>query len=41
LFRHYWVLFKLLITVVATIVLLTYMETFRSMADPARIRAPI
>jgi hypothetical protein len=39
LFRHYWVLFKLLITVVATIVLLTYMETFRSMAgvaaDPA------
>ena len=35
LFRHYWVLFKLLITVVATIVLLTYMETFRSMADLA------
>jgi hypothetical protein len=39
LFRHYWVLFKLLITVVATIVLLTYMETFRFMAgvaaDPA------
>ena len=39
LFRHYWVVFKLLINVVATIVLLTYMETFRFMAgvaaDPA------
>jgi hypothetical protein len=32
LFRHYWVLFKLLINVVATIVLLTYMQTFRAMA---------
>ena len=35
LFRHYWVLFKLLITVVATIVLLTYMETFSAMAAVA------
>jgi hypothetical protein len=35
LFRHYWVLFKLLINVVATLVLLTYMETFRLMADVA------
>jgi hypothetical protein len=35
LFRHYWVLFKLLLNVVATIVLLTYMETFRSMARVA------
>jgi uncharacterized membrane protein len=35
LFRHYWVLFKLLIAVLATIVLLTYMETFRSMAGVA------
>jgi uncharacterized membrane protein len=35
LFRHYWVLFKLLINLVATIVLLTYMETFRFMADVA------
>jgi hypothetical protein len=39
LFRHYWVVFKLLITVFATIVLLIYMETFRQMAmraaDPA------
>ncbi len=35
LFRHYWVLFKLLITVVATIVLLIYMETFGFMAAVA------
>ncbi|MGH2819876.1 MAG: hypothetical protein ACRDJ5_04400 [Actinomycetota bacterium] len=35
LFRHYWILFKLLINVVATIVLLTYMETFRYMAEVA------
>lgn len=35
LFRHYWVLFKLLITVLATIVLLIYMETFRVMAGVA------
>ena len=38
LFRHYWVVFKLLITVFATIVLLAYMETFRTVsrvaADP-------
>jgi hypothetical protein len=32
LFQHYWVLFKLLINVVATIVLFTYMQTFRAMA---------
>jgi hypothetical protein len=35
LFRHYWVLFKLLINVVATAVLVLYMETFHSMADVA------
>jgi len=35
LFRHYWVLFKLLITVFATIVLLNYMETFTFMAGVA------
>jgi len=35
LFRHYWVLFKLLITVVATIVLLSYMDTFSFMASVA------
>ena len=35
LFRHYWVVFKLLITVVATTVLLVYMETFSFMADVA------
>jgi len=35
LLRHYWVLFKLAITVVATIILLLYMETFQVMADVA------
>jgi len=35
LFRHYWVALKLLITVLSTIVLLIYMETFRRMAAVA------
>jgi hypothetical protein len=35
LFRHYWVVLKLLITVFATIILLVYMETFRVMAGVA------
>jgi uncharacterized membrane protein len=35
LFQHYWVLFKLLINVVATIVLLVYTETLSSLADVA------
>jgi hypothetical protein len=35
LFRHYWVLFKLLINVFATTILLMYMETFRFMAGVA------
>jgi hypothetical protein len=35
LFRHYWVLFKLLINVFATVVLLIYMQTFSVMADVA------
>ena len=35
LFRHYWVVFKLVITVVATTVLLVYMRTFGVMADVA------
>jgi hypothetical protein len=35
LFRHYWVLIKLLINVVSTVVLLMYMQTFRDMADVA------
>jgi hypothetical protein len=35
LFRHYWVLFKLLINIFATIVLLMYMQTFGAMADLA------
>lgn len=41
-FQHYWVVFKLLITVVATTVLLVYMETFSAMADVASDRtAPL
>jgi hypothetical protein len=35
LFRHYWVLFKLLMAVFITIVLLIYMGTFRVMAGVA------
>ena len=35
LFRHYWVVFKLVMTVFATIVLLTYMKTFSAMAAVA------
>jgi hypothetical protein len=35
LFRHYWVLFKLLINVFATIVLLIYMQTFSYLAGVA------
>lgn len=34
-FRHYWVVFKLVISTFATIVLLVYMETFRFMAGVA------
>ncbi len=35
LFRHYWVVFKLLINVVATTVLLIYMDTFSVLGDVA------
>ena len=35
LFRHYWVLFKLVINVIATTILLLYMQTFAGMADVA------
>jgi uncharacterized membrane protein len=35
LFRHYWVLAKLLITVVSTVVLLMYTQTLKSLADVA------
>jgi hypothetical protein len=35
LFRHYWVVFKLLINVFATVILLIYMGTFRYMAGVA------
>jgi hypothetical protein len=34
-FRHYWVVFKLLINVVATVVLLVYTDTFAAMAGVA------
>jgi len=38
-FQHYWVVFKLVITSFATVVLVIYMQTFRQMAaaasDPA------
>ncbi len=36
LFRHYWVLFSLVLTAVATAVLLLHMPTVSSMADVAR-----
>ena len=35
LFRHYWVVLKLLITAFATVILLIYMGTFRQMAGVA------
>src|SRR5215216_7210730 len=35
LFRHYWVLFKLVINLVATIVLLLYMQTLDYLGDIA------
>jgi hypothetical protein len=35
LLRHYWVVFKLMINLVTTIVLLMYMQTFEFMADVA------
>ncbi|GLV95145.1 MULTISPECIES: hypothetical protein [Streptomyces] len=38
--RHYWVLFKLAITVVCTGVLLLYMPTFEAMAQIAATDAP-
>ena len=39
LFRHYWVLFKLVINVVATIVLLLYMQALSSLGDVAAAAA--
>jgi hypothetical protein len=36
LFRHYWVLVKLVINVVATIILLLYMQTLESLARMSR-----
>jgi hypothetical protein len=39
LFRHYWVLFKLVINLVATIVLLLYMQTLDYLGDVAAATA--
>jgi hypothetical protein len=39
LFRHYWVLFKLAINLVATIVLLLYMQTLAYLGDTAAATA--
>ncbi len=36
LFRHYWVLFKLIINVVATVVLVLYLQTLESLATRSR-----
>lgn len=38
-FRHYWLVFKLLMTIFATGILLMYMATFRSMAATAAVPA--
>ena len=40
LFRHYWVIFKLLINVFATVMLLLYMETLGHFANVARAASP-
>lgn len=42
LIRHYWVIIKLLITVISTVILLLYVETLTALADVARdASAPI
>ena len=40
LFRHYWVVAKLLMSVFATLVLLAYMQTLRDLADVAGETSP-
>jgi hypothetical protein len=40
LFRHYWVVFKLLVNVVATVVLLLYTRTLSHLADTAAETTP-
>lgn len=40
LIRHYWVLMKLLITVLATAVLMMYMQTLRQLSDAAKETGP-
>ena len=41
LFRHYWVVAKLAINVVASVVLLLYLQTLGSLADRASSAAPV
>jgi hypothetical protein len=41
LLRHYWVVIKLIATVVATLVLLMYLQTLQSLADEARSGAAL
>ena len=41
LFRHYWVVFKLLINVFATLVLVLYTQTLAQLADLARETTPL
>lgn len=41
LFRHYWVVFKLVLTVLATVVLLQFVETARHFADVAAGAGPV
>ena len=41
LFRHYWVVFKLVLTVLATVVLLQFVETARHFADVAAGAVPV
>ena len=41
LFRHYWVIVKLAISVVATVVLLTYTATLQGLADVALAAGPV
>lgn len=41
LFRHYWVVAKLVINVTASVVLLMYLQTLASLADQATSAAPV
>lgn len=41
LFRHYWILLKLLVTLVATLVLLLHLRPIETLADAAATGAPL